>query len=740
MKKTLLAAAVLVVLAVSASAVAIASSLSTTTSISAVAIVPQPLSVTKNNTNFVVNSTTQIVCGAEELKPIVSYALEYLKVGGEVEVAPKSNYISLSLDKSLAEEEYKLSVSNESVQIVAGGYGGAFNGVQTLFQLMPSTVYTKQMSLPVEVLGCEVADKPKFAYRGFMLDVARTFMTKDNVLRYIDYIAYHKINKLHWHLTDSQGWRIEIKSHPELTEIGGYRGGDSKITSYLGKWDEKYGGFYTQEEIREVVAYATARNIEVIPEIDLPGHSQALLRVHPEMLCNYTNDELDENGNYDNRDVICATKESNYVILEEILSEVCALFPSSFFHIGGDEVRMAQWKTCPDCSAWLKKNGYTDGYKLEDMFISRIQAILAKYGKTPAVWNEAAFGGGLDKKARVHGWKSPQVCKQVMEKGYPTIFMPQQFFYLDMAQSKQEPGAIWGGQFDVRKVYSFDFAKEGFTPEEVACVEGFEAPYWSEVFLSQGGDKSIDFIEYQTFPRLCALAELGWGKNGGGEWEEFHKRLYTCHYDRMADMGLNFRITPPSVKYEEGKLSIEKIDNGTIYYRVDGSSKVCKYKGAISTDKPGKYAFWCEYRGLKSPEVAHSSRYKTIKPKIKLTSSMPEDPKRGYARIADYYHNIRTTRTCHKGDWILYEFEEPVVCRQIEFFTGGYHVANRLIQKGYLEISEDGKNFKRVADLEYGIAKLYNPGPIKAARIVAEDIAVGQSTIVIGAPKIYPKW
>ena len=740
MKKTLLAAAVLVVLAVSASAVAIASSLSTTTSISAVAIVPQPLSVTKNNTNFVVNSTTQIVCGAEELKPIVSYALEYLKVGGEVEVAPKSNYISLALDKSLAEEEYKLSVSNESVQIVAGGYGGAFNGVQTLFQLMPSTVYTKQMSLPVEVLGCEVADKPKFAYRGFMLDVARTFMTKDNVLRYIDYIAYHKINKLHWHLTDSQGWRIEIKSHPELTEIGGYRGGDSKITSYLGKWDEKYGGFYTQEEIREVVAYATARNIEVIPEIDLPGHSQALLRVHPEMLCNYTNDELDENGNYDNRDVICATKESNYVILEEILSEVCALFPSSFFHIGGDEVRMAQWKTCPDCSAWLKKNGYTDGYKLEDMFISRIQAILAKYGKTPAVWNEAAFGGGLDKKARVHGWKSPQVCKQVMEKGYPTIFMPQQFFYFDMAQSKHEAGAIWGGQFDVRKVYSFDFAKEGFTPEEVACVEGFEAPYWSEVFLSQGGDKSIDFIEYQTFPRLCALAELGWGKNGGGEWEEFHKRLYTCHYDRMADMGLNFRITPPSVKYEEGKLSIEKIDNGTIYYRVDGSSKVCKYKGAISTDKPGKYAFWCEYRGLKSPEVAHSSRYKTIKPKIKLTSSMPEDPKRGYARIADYYHNIRTTRTCHKGDWILYEFEEPVVCRQIEFFTGGYHVANRLIQKGYLEISEDGKNFKRVADLEYGIAKLYNPGPIKAARIVAEDIAVGQSTIVIGAPKIYPKW
>ena len=325
-------------------------------------------------------------------------------------------------------------------------------------------------------------------------------------------------------------------------------------------------------------------------------------------------------------------------------------------------------------------------------------------------------------------------------KGYPTIFMPQQFFYLDMAQSKQEPGASWGGYFDVRKVYSFDFVKEGFTPEEVACVEGFEAPYWSEVLLSQGGDKSIDFIEYQTFPRLCAVAELGWGKNGGGEWQEFHHRLYTSHYDRMADMGLNFRITPPTVKYADGKLSVEKIDNGTLYYRKDGSNKVYKYKGSFDAKIPGQYLFWCEYRGAKSPEVAHSSRYKTIRPKVTLTSSIPEDPKRGYARIADYYRNIRTARTCHKGDWILYEFEEPVVCRQIEFYTGGYNMPSRLIQKGYLEVSEDGKTFKRVADLEYGVAKLYNPRPIKAARIVAEETALGQSTITVGVPIVYPKW
>ena len=199
-----------------------------TISASAVAIIPQPQSVVKHDKNFTITTSTVLVCGVNEFKPIVNYTREYLKVG-VAKVAPKSNYILFVLDKRLAEEEYKLSVSNEAVKIVAGGYGGAFNGVQTLLQLLPSKVYTKQMTLPVEVQGCEVKDKPKFAYRGFMLDVARTFMTKENVLRYIDYIAYHKINKFHWHLVDNQGWRIEIKSHPELTKVGGFRGGDSKL-------------------------------------------------------------------------------------------------------------------------------------------------------------------------------------------------------------------------------------------------------------------------------------------------------------------------------------------------------------------------------------------------------------------------------------------------------------------------------------------------------------------------------
>ena len=207
-----------------------------------IAIIPQPLSLVQHSSNFVIRPSTVLVCEAEELVPLVAYATEYLAIHTDKSV-PKSDYISIALDRSLAEEEYSLDVSSESIKIVGGSYCGVFNGVQTLFQLLPSEVYTKQMRLPVEVQGCEVKDKPKYAYRGFLLDVARTFIAKDDVLRYIDYIAYHKLNKLHWHLTDNQGWRIEIKSHPKLTEIGGFRGGDSPLRAALGKWNERYGGY-----------------------------------------------------------------------------------------------------------------------------------------------------------------------------------------------------------------------------------------------------------------------------------------------------------------------------------------------------------------------------------------------------------------------------------------------------------------------------------------------------------------
>lgn len=702
------------------------------------AVIPQPRTMRAGDGEFVLKSTTAIAFGCEELRPLATYMLDYLAVKSVAKKAPESNYISVELAAGIEKDGYRLTVTKDGIRIVASDYGGAFNGVQTLFQLLPSEVYTKHMKLPVRVPACEVEDAPQYAYRGYMLDVARTWVTADGVKNFIDWLSYHKINKLHWHLSDDQGWRVEIKAYPELTEVGGFRGGSSPVPPMYGKWNERYGGFYSQSEIRDIVKYAQMRNVEIIPEIDLPGHSWAFTSIHPEVVCNYEYDQAESSGGLDIRDVFCATKESNYKMLEEILAEVCALFPSEYIHIGGDEVSLSQWQKCPDCSAYLHKHGYTDAHKLEDYFIERIDKILKKHGKRPAVWNEGINGGGLDKSTRVHGWSNMKECRKVLEAGYPTIFMPAEYFYFDMRQSKYEAGSNWSNIFDVKHTYSFDLSAHGFTPEQIALVEGFEGAYWSEIALSQGGDKSTDFVEYMTFPRMCAVAELSWGKNGS-DWENFYTRLCS-HYDRMSAMDINYRLMPPKVEMKDGALTASVDDSSTIYYRLEGSARDVRYSRPIKCDKPGLYIFHSEYRNARSPEAAHPDHYKTIKPALKLTSSIESGRKDGYKRVEDYRARVTTTRTCREGDWFLFEFEEAVECREMEFITGYTHIAHRIFPTGYVEVSWDGENFEKVADLVDGCAKIVAPAkPIKAVRILSTCDRNSTRGVVINAPVIKPK-
>ena len=704
----------------------------------AFAIIPQPESMKCGDGVFTVRPSTVITFNNEELRPLAAYMLDYFAVKKVAKQAPAENFISVELASGFKPDAYRLTVAEDGVRIVAGDYGGAFYGVQTLMQMMPSEIYTKRMKLPVKVATCEVEDAPQFAYRGFMLDVARTWVTTANVKRYIDWLAYHKINRLHWHLSDDQGWRIEIKSHRELTEQGGYRGGSSPVPPMYGKWHERYGGYYSQSEIREIVEYARVRNIEVIPEIDLPGHSWAFAAMHPEVVCNYEFDKSHLSGGLDTRDVFCATKESNYELLDEIFAEVCALFPSEYIHIGGDEVSLSQWKKCPDCSAYLKRNGYTDAHKLEDYFIERMAQILKKYGKRPAVWNEGINGGGLDKTTRVHGWSNMKDCRKVPEAGYPTIFMPAEYFYFDMRQSKYEVGSNWSNIFDVKHTYSFDFAEQGFSAEQVAKVEGFECAFWSEIALSQGGDRSTDYLEYMTFPRVCAVAELGWGKRGG-DWDNFYARLSGDHYDRMSAMGINYRLMPPKVAYADGLLSASTDDNSTIYYRTEESARPVKYSRPVKCAKPGEYIFWSEYRNAHSPQAAHADHYKTIKPAFTLTSSIESGRKDGYKRIEEYRGRVTAARTCRNGDWFLFEFSEPVECREMEFVTGYTHIAHRIFPSGYLEVSYDGANFEKVDSLVDGCAKIIRPSKaVKAVRITSTTDRNSTHGVVINPPVVKP--
>ena len=393
----------------------------------ATTILPRPNSVDMHEGQFVFTPGIPVIY-ASGLEPLAEYITEYIplrQIDDRTWTAGQS--LRLLIDDTLGAEAYRLEVTPQGVRITGGDYGGVFNGLQSLLQLLPPEVYTKRATLPLTVPACRIVDEPRFHYRGMMLDVARTWMDADRVKRHIDLMSHLKINKLHLHLSDDEGWRLEIKSHPELTEIGAWRGGDSPVWPVYGKWDEKYGGFYTQEQMRDLIRYAEERNVEIIPEFDLPAHSRNIARVHPEILCNYTPD-LDVTAGYDYRSVWCAAREENYHLLADIMGEVSALFPSEYIHIGGDEVDMTQWNRCPDCQALKRREGLADGHAIEQYFLGRVSRILEANGKRPAVWNEAIRGGNLPRNARVHGWKDVDACLEATAQGYRTVVMPGAYF------------------------------------------------------------------------------------------------------------------------------------------------------------------------------------------------------------------------------------------------------------------------------------------------------------------------
>ena len=643
--------------------------------------------------------------------------------------------VFLDINSRMEAEQYRLSIDSQNIRIVGGSHAGLFNGVQTLLQMLPSEVYSKHAKLPLSIACCDISDAPKYSYRGFMLDVARTWIPADRVKRYIDLLAYHKFNKLHFHLTDDEGWRIELKSHPEFATIGGFRGGDSPVYPRYAKFNEKWGGYYTQEELRDIVAYAAQRNIEVIPEIDMPGHSKALGAICPDILCNYQPNTSTTNG-LDIRNVWCAAKESNYVIIEDIIREVSDIFTSPYIHIGGDEVGKSQWAKCPDCQALKSREKLENDAQIEDYFIARVTKILTKYGKQPAVWNEGIEGGLLPKTTRVYGWQSVKKCQEATNAGYPTIVMPGQYFYMDMKQSQYEEGHNWAAIFDAKKILSFDLAKQGMTPTEIAKVAGIEASFFSEIYIANTPE-SNDYLDYMLFPRLCSVAEVAWGGEQKRPWEEFYKALTTSHYDRMQKMGIAFRLQTPSIKYADSTLSTSTDDGSTLYYKDERTGKISRYTKPISCSDTRYIAFRSQYGTAHSRWCGTKAYHKQLTPAVTVTTSMPISQKAPLERVAQYTNaTARTTRAAHEGDWIEYRFTEPLSCREIYAQTGHIHLRRNLFLAGYVEVSYDGMTFERIAELTDGGAVIRPTKPIHALRITATDRSDAEYNVVIAPLKI----
>ena len=699
---------------------------------SAQGIIPTPRSYQQTEGSFLLSSATPLTYSAQaaSVARLLASSLPLQPIEGR---ALLRGGINLSLDDRLPEEGYRLEVTPEGILLTGGATAGLFYGVQTLLQLLPAEGVRLTLTEPLQVGCCRVEDAPRFAYRAAHLDVSRTWIDKERVKRHIDRMARHKLNTLHWHLTDDEGWRIEILSHPELAEVGGFRGGDSPIEPVYGRWDEYYGGYYTQEEIREVVAYAAERHIEIIPEIDLPGHSRAVARVHPEILCDYPH-STERSAGYDLRNVWCVAREENYRLLEDILGEVCDLFPSRRIHLGGDEVDFTQWSRCPACQALKARLGADSERDLQAHFMGRLVAILRQRGKEPVVWNEAVADGKLSRDLLVHGWESVKACREALAKGYPTVVMPGQYFYFDMRQSEHEEGHVWAAIFDAEKVYGFDLDRLGFTAEEQRLVEGFEGTFFSEAYVGHDSDKP-DYLDYLLWPRTVALAELAW-HYGPKDWPAFKERLVREHYPRLLAMGIRFRLFPPKVSWREGELSAKVEDGSTLYWSRESFTEEHLYEGPISTSEPHLYRFISRLGSARSPWVAHPSHYKTIAPPLRFESSMPESERAPFARLESHKGAAWTLRTHRKGDWMQFTFEEPLHCREILLQTGYLHLPRCIVRGSRVELHYADGEVVDLGGLEAGKLTLRPERPVRAIRLEATATGNGEERVIIQPLKI----
>lgn len=512
-------------------------------------IIPQPAELSSKTGQFQLNAETRIWVDSnqQKVKAIAAYFADRVEKASGFQLAiqraplQRENIISLFIsDQVEGKEAYHLKVVPGNISIIAREPAGLFYGIQSLLQLLPPEIYgnSARKDLEWKIPAVEIKDAPRFSYRGMHLDVGRHFFPAEDIKRYIDYLALHKMNTFHWHLTEDQGWRIEIKKYPKLTEIGAWRKGTLKGHAQkdpaLYTYDQKiYGGYYSQEEIREIVAYASERYITVIPEIELPGHALAALAAYPEFACTEGPFEVGMKWGVE-QDVFCP-KEETFEFLENVLTEVMTLFPSEYIHIGGDECPKDRWKTCSHCQSIIQAENLEDEHELQSWFIHRIEKFLNSKDRKLLGWDDI-LEGGLSKTATVMYWRGwiKEVPSQVIEAGNDLIMSPTSHCYFDFYQSQNEdePMAI-GGDLSVKKVYDYEPVPDGLTTEQAQLIKGAQANIWTEYM------PTFDQVEYMLLPRLSALSEVVWSEKPQRDYQRFEKKM-DIHFQRLDFMGVNY--------------------------------------------------------------------------------------------------------------------------------------------------------------------------------------------------------
>ncbi|MCF8272407.1 MAG: family 20 glycosylhydrolase [Flavobacteriaceae bacterium] len=711
-------------------------------------IIPKPAELQLSNGVFEFSENTKFVV-ADDFQKEISNALisKFEKAAGwkpeMTNIVPNSNYVQFNVDDTLKDEAYQLTVSKDNINITAKDNAGFIYGLETIRQLLPTAIESNDLVSNTEwiIPALTIKDQPRFQYRGLMLDVSRHFFNVDYVKKTIDRLAMHKMNVLHLHLVDDQGWRIEIKKYPKLTEVGAYRNG-TIVGHYPGSENEnkREGGFYTQEEIKDIVAYASKKNVTIIPEIELPGHSSAAIAAYPYLSCfpeepttvphnmmSETSKELQEKGQIKIvqeswgvfKDIYCAGNEETFTFLEDVLSEVLPLFPSKYIHVGGDEAIKPHWEICPKCQKRIKEEGLKDEHELQSYFIERIEQFVNSKGKKIIGWDEI-LEGGLAPQATVMSWRGTKGGIEAAEQGHDVIMTPGTHCYFDHCQGpeNEEPLSI-GGYTPISKVYQFDPVVDTMTPEEANYVLGGQANLWSEyITITQHS-------EYMIFPRLAAMAEALWSPKESRDWNDFSPRIESM-FKRYDYLGINYAksmyLITPKVSVDLDKKAVylslkNEFTNADIRYVLGDKNldeTAAKYTDSIEIKETTiiKASLFKNNKPVGKTFTDTITFHKAVAQKVEYITPYSDDYKG--AGAFGMVNALRGTENFHDGQWqawlgddmgVIINLDEEQSIQQVKVGSienQGSDIYFPISVKVY--VSEDGNTYEEVGKVDRSFA------------------------------------
>ena len=726
-------------------------------------IIPMPQEiVTAQGSPFILKSSVKILYpeGNEKMQRNAKFLADYLKTATGKDFAIEAgtegkNAIVLALGtENENPESYQMKVTGDGITITGPTEAGVFYGIQSLRKSLPVAV-----GVDIAMPAVEINDAPRFGYRGAHFDTSRHFFTVDEIKTYIDMQALHNMNRLHWHITDDQGWRLEIKKYPKLTEIGANRT-ETVIGRNSGEYDGKpYGGFYTQEQAKEIVDYAAERYITVVPEIDLPGHMQAALAAYPELGCTGGPYEVWRQWGV-SEDVLCAGNDQVLKFLEDVYGELIEIFPSQYIHVGGDECPKVRWEKCPKCQARIKALGlksdqsHSKEERLQSFVINHIEKFLNDHGRQIIGWDEI-LEGGLAPNATVMSWRGEKGGIEAAKQKHDVIMTPNTYLYFDYYQAKDienEPFGI-GGYLPMERVYSYEPMPASLTPEEQKYIKGVQANLWTEYIAT------FPHAQYMVLPRWAALCEVQWSTPDKKNYEDFLSRLPRLIKWYDAE-GYNYAKHVFDVKAEftpnpaDGTLDITltTIDNAPIHYTLDGTEPTSTspvYDGALKIKENADFSAIAIRPTGNSRVVSEKIDFSksSMKP---IVANQPVNKQYEFKGVSTLVDGLKGNGNYKTGRWIAFRGNDMDVTIDLKQPTEISSVAiSTCVEKGdwvfdtrglSVEVSEDGTNFTKVASEAYPAMKETDKNGVYDHKLTFTPVTAQYVKVIASPEKSIPEW